>query len=872
MEDPVQKRVHLKTAIQQFATDAAAPPLLRDVLALSFKSAADRAQIIEGLQDFPELTRTFARLGTVQAGYRVSWEEAIYRLAPRVLRFYIVRWALRRTITPERVTGFDLDKYWEHVESCAHYAECLADRIQSPYRDAAGAAGLLHDMGKLALAAATAQGYGRMLQLSSGIFTLDSERAELGCDHTLAGKWIAERWAIPEPYLAVVWLHHHPTRHLEQAGRPVELIDIVALANILAHLELTEGEPDSQQLAALAEDRWLRLGLSREDVLELIAEDAVRGAAGREFPDRSEPAEAAQVSSTAARDAAPVWAVALEQVVQAVEFAAHADQILGALVSAMRTHFQVEDGLLCVRDGEGLWAGVRWDAAAPGRAQVDTGAEKPDPETMLQAVLAARSPGSDAGILALPIHEGGVRLGQLYVFAQGAAQQGFGQLPRFLEASTHLLANWRRQAVAAAQGEGLAETVWTQELQHHQQLRRAERAGMGKLSDGLAAVLQPALSNIMSRAQALLGRSRNPEEARALETILAANHRAMAVMSELLQFVQPSAPQLAPVALSALLEETLRPLRRRLEDQGIVLNLRIEGDLPPLFIDAAQIQVALVNVIHNAEAAMRKSGGELGIRVRSSGDSQAVRIYVHDTGEGIPAQLLDRVFEPFFSIYRDEGHAGLGLSICKSILEAHRGTIALHSGSDGTTCTITLPVRQGALQSPSSGSSTGTTASTMSTAPHPTIQPDPSDQSDPSDPLDRPAPPPRAAKKHTVLIVDEDEDLRALLSATLGSRGYHVRTAEEGMDALATALSSQVDLVLLDALAERVQGESLIALLRMRQPRLPIIYLAGPIGDDAVEEALRQGAATCLRKPFHMETLLKTMERLLNGESVAQAG
>jgi NtrC-family two-component system sensor histidine kinase KinB len=149
-------------------------------------------------------------------------------------------------------------------------------------------------------------------------------------------------------------------------------------------------------------------------------------------------------------------------------------------------------------------------------------------------------------------------------------------------------------------------------------------------------------------------------------------------------------PQRAPVATAGLVEAAVEPLRRQVEARGLTLDVDLPADLPPVSADRAQIDRVLSNLIANAMHATR-AGGRIAVSAAMRHD--AVAITVRDTGVGIPPEYLSRIFEPFVQVPDGpKGGAGLGLAICRRIVEAHGGQISVQSTpGHGSAFIFTLP-------------------------------------------------------------------------------------------------------------------------------------------------------------------------------------
>jgi two-component system, sporulation sensor kinase E len=162
------------------------------------------------------------------------------------------------------------------------------------------------------------------------------------------------------------------------------------------------------------------------------------------------------------------------------------------------------------------------------------------------------------------------------------------------------------------------------------------------------------------------------------------------IVTQFLQAIRPTAPQLRPDSLNEVVQKTLDLLQPELENRGLTIRCKLARQLPATPIDPNQIQQVLVNLIRNAMQAMTK-GGTLSLQTGEGQDD--VWVSVADTGGGIPEELLNRIFEPFYTT-KKKG-SGLGLMIVQRIVRAHGGRIELESQvGRGTTFRIWLPLHE----------------------------------------------------------------------------------------------------------------------------------------------------------------------------------
>jgi len=162
------------------------------------------------------------------------------------------------------------------------------------------------------------------------------------------------------------------------------------------------------------------------------------------------------------------------------------------------------------------------------------------------------------------------------------------------------------------------------------------------------------------------------------------------IVTQFLQAIRPTAPQLRPGELNDVVQKTLKLLEPELDNRGLTVKTRLARQLPATPIDANQIQQVLVNLIRNAMQAMTR-GGTLTLQTWEGSDS--VWVSVADNGGGIPQEQLKRLFEPFYTT--KERGSGLGLMIVQRIVRAHGGRVELESQvGRGTTFRVGLPLHE----------------------------------------------------------------------------------------------------------------------------------------------------------------------------------
>jgi PAS domain S-box-containing protein len=173
------------------------------------------------------------------------------------------------------------------------------------------------------------------------------------------------------------------------------------------------------------------------------------------------------------------------------------------------------------------------------------------------------------------------------------------------------------------------------------------------------------------------------------------------LMKSVLSFARPLDYNLQPLQLPVLVQKLLDRLGPRLAKANVHPHLQVDGDIPPVLVDYRSLEQALNNIISNALQAMGENGGQLTFKIKALKRQKTraqpeqppeVEISIADTGPGIPKDLQDRIFQPFFTT--SSSGTGLGLAITRRIINAHRGSIQVDSFPGGTVFTIRLPMAE----------------------------------------------------------------------------------------------------------------------------------------------------------------------------------
>jgi len=261
-------------------------------------------------------------------------------------------------------------------------------------------------------------------------------------------------------------------------------------------------------------------------------------------------------------------------------------------------------------------------------------------------------------------------------------------------------ANRELAAMAKELGRGLDRR--TQELRQSQEhLEQAERlAELGTLASGMAHEIGTPMNVILGRAEYLQRKTKDPDTAKGLQTIIEQVERITKIMNQLLTFARRRPIERRPTNLNKVIVDTLEVMQERLRRHRITVKTDLVPSLPLADVDPDQIGQVLLNLAINALHAM-EDGGTLHVRSAvvperkgSAEDySEMIEVSVSDTGHGIAPEDLDKIFNPFFTTKEVGKGTGLGLTVVHGIVQEHGGQVLVESEvRKGTTFRVRLPI------------------------------------------------------------------------------------------------------------------------------------------------------------------------------------
>ncbi|WP_456370943.1 hybrid sensor histidine kinase/response regulator, partial [Thermodesulfatator atlanticus] len=373
-----------------------------------------------------------------------------------------------------------------------------------------------------------------------------------------------------------------------------------------------------------------------------------------------------------------------------------------------------------------------------------------------------------------------------------------------------------------------------------QLLQAQKMESIGLLAGGIAHDFNNILAAISGYNELLKNNLKDPKLLRYTEIIEKSTKRAADLVSNLLAFARAGKYQVEPLNLNDIVDEVISFLKHSL-DKKIVLRKEISAKLPIIMADSSQINQVLLNLCLNArDAILSQGGGQIIIRTRTTifdnthifitGDKappgEYVVLEVEDTGPGIPHDIIDKIFEPFFTTKPVGEGSGLGLSVVYGIVRNHGGFVDVSSRPGKTKFTIFFPKAEQINKAKQDIVSSFTAKELNGDA--------------------------------TVLIVDDEDEVRELTRVVLEEHGYCVFEAKDGQEALTIlqTKNGKIDLVLLDLIMPGVDGKETFYSLKEIAPRVKVILLSGYVADKSVQKLLSEGADAFLSKPYRIQDLL----------------
>lgn len=347
--------------------------------------------------------------------------------------------------------------------------------------------------------------------------------------------------------------------------------------------------------------------------------------------------------------------------------------------------------------------------------------------------------------------------------------------------------------------------------------RAVRLAAVGEISAAVAHEVNNPLGAIVSIAHVLFASPPGhiSEDAREdVRLILHEANRASGILKGLLSASRPAADKRETFRVSEIVKKVVAVRKYSLQNEGVRLDLRVSTDLPEVQGDRDQIESVVLNLVLNAERAMRGvEGGRLSMEATETG--RTIRLSVRDSGRGIPPDVLPNIFKPFWTTRADGQGTGLGLAICASILREHGGSIKASSTREGAEFVVALPCAPERQRPDARSGASG--------------------------------------ERARVLIVDDEPLFRLGVSKFLDLTGrYDVAEAADGAEARARILSEPYAAVVVDMRMPAMNGPGLWDAICLDRPALRerVVFMTGDDTDPAVLAFLLDTGRPYIGKPF----------------------
>ncbi|MCH2185543.1 response regulator, partial [Myxococcota bacterium] len=383
--------------------------------------------------------------------------------------------------------------------------------------------------------------------------------------------------------------------------------------------------------------------------------------------------------------------------------------------------------------------------------------------------------------------------------------------------------------------------------QLEEQLRHAQRLeSVGRLAGGVAHDFNNLLTVIFACCEFMAENLGTTDPLTTeVNDILEASTRGADLVRQLLAFGHKQILRPEIIEPNAIVDRTAKMLKRTIGEH-ITVSTQLSEQTHLVSVDPVQLTQVLMNLGVNARDAMPQ-GGELvfsssakrtspGQQDRAKTESEFFRIEVSDTGCGMPPEVVEKIFEPFFSTKKPGEGTGLGLSVAHGIVAQSGGRISVDSTvSKGSRFIIDLPLRQ------------------HEEAP---IQAEPHQRAE-------------TCQNGTVLVVDDDETIQKVVARSLRNRGYQVVQANNLEDALELGRRSKIEVLLTDVVMPTHSGPDVARALLEETPDMAVIFMSGHAHDLLGHHGVETGQVSFIQKPFLPDTLLRLIADVMKGETKA---
>ena len=617
------------------------------------------------------------------------------------------------------------------VACCAKdIAEIISPRMDSQL---AHCAGLLHDIGKLALEEAMPKSFANIVEQarSTGADTCTVESRLLGLDHTIIGKRLAQKWRMPSLITLAIWLHHTDTAKISQDMPEARIAQVVQLADLVTH-QTNFGKFGSSyspdQVEQLA--RSLDISLEQLDHIRQKLPEEVRQKSallGLDLPNTAA-AYCDAVHNAVARLAGEQTELSLENR-KLQTSSSHFNFLTDFLLSISSTDEAVDvaenfavrwqkfyqTGMVCLylvpqTSSQPLEAVVVENLSQTKLVHLNA----PSGASAVPAVI-----GRDFAVLdahdysdwlfgqldvefdlnrtkLMPLLAGGQAVGAIVFELRYPADidlflEKFKMTSSVAGAVLYMACACQRQQNFAEQFVrhlSAADTIRPQDIID------SSLEALVEMAAGAAHELNNPLTVISGRAQLLNETETEQQKKQNLMQIQENAGRISRVIEELMSFARPSQPRPVETSIKQILDEAVQLTRQKTGVDHINVQMEVAENIKNVFVDSAQIVSAIANILSNAVESYTGSLGPIKITATSERTDSFTEVEISDLGCGMDPETLKKATQPFFSAKPAGRKRGMGLAYAYRIIRLNRGSLNIKSQLGvGTTVTIMLPCK-----------------------------------------------------------------------------------------------------------------------------------------------------------------------------------
>lgn len=709
--------------------------------------------IIDIIESDPALTsRILSIIGAGGFGLpdgRFSLGKALDKLSADQVRNIILSMGVSHTFEEKDAHGLYDGSFKKGVFLHSLAVACCAKKIAelaTPKMDPglAYCAGLLHDIGKLALGQIMPKSYANILEEaeSTGQCSLTIEQQHLGTDHTIIGKHLAQKWQLPNLITLAIWLHHSQSLIISREMPEARIAAVIQLSDLIARqtgigrsgsFDTPEGiEPIAHELALSDEQlEDIRQNLSDEveqktKILGLnlpnahakycdIIQDAAVQFARREAELSTENRRLQSASghldfikdfllnvnpTTTAHNLAETIAVRWQKFYQTGKICLFLVPPAGSqILEAVIVEGLAQSRIITLNTPDEI-------PVIPKKLshnftivnahqyldwlfeQIETGFD--ERQTKLLPLLC----GTKAiGAIAFELH---------YPCDTELFEESFKTSASIAGAALGLSVSQRREQQFAERFVGLikAQPEPTAQPEPENTPEESSRSteveismnALAEIAAGAAHELNNPLAVISGRAQLLAQTEKNQEKKQILDQIHENSNKASEIIEDLISFAEPPRPRPSETKIAQIIDEAIQLAGRKTNIEELNTRIKLADDIENVLVDSAQVVSAIANIITNAIESYGEQIGPIQITADADTTADKVRLSITDSGCGMDTEILQKAIQPFFSARPAGRKRGMGLAYAARLIQLNHGSLDIESKpGEGTTVNIHLP-------------------------------------------------------------------------------------------------------------------------------------------------------------------------------------